>query len=463
MKSLRTQLSLFTLLTLLITIGLIGVCSNWFINREFKKYVTKAEQRRSENIVDDLGKQYDSFQGNWQLGYVHMIGMYSLYDGYILKVFDAGGNTIWDAQNHDMALCGRIMGEISARMEKMGTGGGFVEHTYSINQNGKKIGSVSVKYYGPYFLSDDDFTFIKALNTVLLLIGILSSLLSILIGCLLARRISRPITKTAYIAKQISEGNYDIRFERGTKIRELNDLVTAINHLATALSEQEKLRKRLTTDVAHELRTPLTAVSSHLEAMIDGLWEVTPERLQSCYDEIERLGTLVADLEQLAKIEGENLKLYKSRLDLLDLVRTVSNNMSGEISKKNLVLTIEGHSTFVRADKDRMNQVVINLLSNAVKYTPEGGRIQIEVTGTNKSAIIKVRDNGIGISQEEHSLIFERFYRTDKSRNRKTGGAGIGLTIVKSIVSAHGGSVSAESNTEEGSCFIVSIPNSNEE
>lgn len=463
MKSLRTQLSLFILLALLITVGLIGVFSNGFINWEFKKYITKTEQTRSENIVDDLGKQYDGFQGNWQLGYVHMIGMYSLYDGYILKIFDAAGNTIWDAQNHDMALCGRIMGEISARMEKMGTEGGFVEHTYSINQNGKKIGSVSVKYYGPYFLNDDDFTFIKALNTVLLIIGILSSIFSVLVGCLLARRISRPVTKTAYIAKQISEGNYDIRFERGTKIRELNDLVTAINHLAGALSEQEKLRKRLTTDVAHELRTPLTAVSSHLEAMIDGLWEVTPERLQSCYNEIERLGILVADLERLAKIEGENLKLNKSRLDLLDTARTVSNNMRAEINKKNLVLTIEGNSCFVQADKDRMNQVVTNLLSNAVKYTPEGGNIRIEVSGTKEGGIIKVEDNGIGIPEGERSLIFERFYRTDKSRNRKTGGAGIGLTIVKSIVAAHGGTVSVESNAEQGSCFTVSIPNSDEE
>ncbi|SHO51370.1 sensor histidine kinase [Anaerocolumna xylanovorans] len=463
MRRLRTQLSLFILLTLLVTIGLIGVFSNWFINWEFEKYITKTEQRRSENIVTDLGKQYDGFKRDWQLGYVHMIGMYSLYDGYILKVYDADGNTIWDAWNHDMALCGQIMEEISARMEKMGTVGGFVEHTYDIDQNGKKIGSVSVKYYGPYFLSDEDFTFIKALNTVLLIIGILSSVFSVLVGCLLARRISRPVTKTAYIAKQISEGNYDIRFERGTKIRELNDLVTAINHLASALSEQEKLRKRLTTDVAHELRTPLTAVSSHLEAMIDGLWEVTPERLQSCYDEIGRLGTLVADLERLAKIEGENLKLNKSRLDLLDIVHTVSNNMNAEINKKNLSFAIEGNSSFVQADKDRMNQVVTNLLSNAVKYTPEGGSIQIEVTGTNKTGIIKVRDNGIGIPESEHSLIFERFYRTDKSRNRKTGGAGIGLTIVKSIVAAHGGTVSVESNAEQGSCFTVSIPKGEEE
>ncbi len=458
MKSLRKQLSLSILLTLLITIGLIGLLSNWFMNREFEKYITELGRERRENIVDDLGRQFDGFKRNWKLDYVHAIGMNALYDGYILKLYDAGGNMVWDAENHDMSLCGQIMNEISARMEERGAEGGFVDNTYEIDQNGKKVGAVSIKYYGPFFMNEADFNFINVMNTVLLVIGILSSACSVVVGCLLARRISRPVSKTAYIAKQISKGNYDIRFEPGTRIRELDDLADAINHLSDALKSQEKLRKQMTADVAHELRTPLTALSSHLEAMIEGLWDATPERLKSCHEEVKRLGTLVEDLGQLAKIEGENLVLNKSRMDLFEIVHTVSDTMKGEISKKNLSLSIEGSPVFAEADKNRFSQVVANLLSNAVKYTPEGGAIGIEVYETDRLGIVKVTDTGIGIPETELPLIFERFYRTDKSRNRKSGGAGIGLAIVKSIVNAHGGTVTVESIKEQGSCFTVSIP-----
>jgi two-component system sensor histidine kinase BaeS len=458
LKSLRKQLSLSILLTLLITIGLIGLLSNWFMNREFEKYITELGRERRENIVDDLGRQFDGFKRNWKLDYVHAIGMNALYDGYILKLYDAGGNMVWDAENHDMSLCGQIMNEISARMEERGAEGGFVDNTYEIDQNGKKVGAVSIKYYGPFFMNEADFNFINVMNTVLLVIGILSSACSVVVGCLLARRISRPVTKTAYIAKQISKGNYDIRFEPGTRIRELDDLADAINHLSDALKSQEKLRKQMTADVAHELRTPLTALSSHLEAMIEGLWDATPERLKSCHEEVKRLGTLVEDLGQLAKIEGENLVLNKSRMDLFEIVHTVSDTMKAEISKKNLSLSIEGSPVFAEADKNRFSQVVANLLSNAVKYTPEGGAIGIEVYETDRLGIVKVTDTGIGIPETELPLIFERFYRTDKSRNRKSGGAGIGLAIVKSIVNAHGGTVTVESIKEQGSCFTVSIP-----
>jgi signal transduction histidine kinase len=192
--------------------------------------------------------------------------------------------------------------------------------------------------------------------------------------------------------------------------------------------------------------------------MMEGLWEPTQERLGSCFEEVKRLGTLVADLEQLARMESENLVLKKSKEDLLNLVKIVSETMTGELLKRNLSFSLEGTPILVEIDKDRISQVIANLLSNAMKYTPEGGSIKVIVTETPKDGIIKVIDNGIGIPERELPLVFERFYRSDKSRDRKTGGAGIGLAIVKSIVTAHGGRVVAESAVEQGSCFTVSIP-----
>lgn len=458
MKSLRKQLSLSIFLILFLTVFLTGILSNWLINREFQKYIIQLGEERRENIVDELSRQYDGLKRDWKKDYVHAIGMNALYDGYIIKLYDAGNHVVWDAENHDMSLCGQIMDEISLRMEERGSKGGFVENVYELNQNGKKTGSLSIKYYGPFFMNEADFDFINVMNKVLIFIGVLSGVCSVIAGCLLARRISRPVTKTAYIAKQISEGNYNIRFEPGTRIKELDDLAEAINQLSDGLGKQENLRKRLTADVAHELRTPLTSLSSHLEAMMEGLWEPTQERLGSCFEEVKRLGTLVADLEQLARMESENLVLRKSKEDLLNLVKIVSETMTGELLKRNLSFSLEGTPIPVEVDKDRISQVIANLLSNAMKYTPEGGSIKVIVTETTKDGVIKVIDNGIGIPERELPLIFERFYRSDKSRDRKTGGAGIGLAILKSIVTAHGGKVVAESSIEEGSCFTVSIP-----
>ncbi len=457
-RSLRTQLSLTILLIVLVTVSLISVFSNWFINREFEEYVTRQEKARSASIVSDLTHQYNDSDGSWDRNFLHTIGMYSLYDGYILKIYGADGKLLWDAENHDMSLCGQIMNEISERMADAKKAGGFVTNTHSILRDRETLGAVAITYYGPFFFTENDYRFINTLNTVLLVIGFLSAALAVIAGGLLARRISRPISKTAYIASQIAQGNYDIRFEGTPNTRELGDMVFAINHLAEALSEQEALRKRLTSDVAHELRTPLSAVGSHLEAMLDGLWEPTTERLRSCHEEIRRLGNLVADLERLAKIEDGNLKLQRTRTDLFEVAQKAVNNLAPKALEKNLSVSLSGGPLHADADLERMVQVVMNLLSNAISYTPPNGHIRVEVSGDGQGGQITVEDDGIGIPENELPFIFERFYRTDKSRNRKTGGTGIGLTIAKSIVEAHGGKLSAESTLGAGSRFTVSLP-----
>lgn len=458
MRSLRTQLSLSIVLVVLVTVSLISLLSNITVNKQFEEYIINQKTTRSSYIVSDLSNQYNTSTNTWNTDYLHTIGMYSLYDGYLLTVYDASNNVIWNAESHDMTLCRQIMDDISKRMLKRKTQGGFTSHVYDLTQNNQKIGSVSILYYGPYFYSENDFEFINTFNTVLFIIGLVSCIASLLVGWILARRISRPIAKTAEIAQHISNGNYNIRFESKTNTKELNNLVSAINILASNLESQENLRKQLTTNVAHELRTPLTAIRSYLEAMIEGLWEITPKRLTGCLEEVKRLSNLVADLERLAKIEGDNLTLNKTNFDLLEMIQLIKDNFSAEASKKDISILLEGETCILYADKDRIGQVITNLLSNAIKYSPYGGHIHLEVKQEETNTFIIVEDNGIGIPKDELPLVFERFYRTDKSRNRKTGGAGIGLTIVKSIVSAHHGIISIESEENKGSRFTVTLP-----
>ena len=460
LPSFRTQLTLIITMLVFVTVAVISILANNMINKEFEDYAREQQKEHTSDIVTNLEGQYDLDANIWSVEYVHGIGMSALYDGYMIQVYDNSGNVVWDAKNHNMETCNQVMMDIMNLMEEKRPelAGHFVSKNVVLIQSGQTIGSVTMEYYGPYFLSETEFHFLDSLNLILLLIGAVALLCSVIAGGILAKRISQSVIKTADIAKQISDGNYRIRYEGTIKTRELNELILAINHMAESLENQENLRKRLTTDVAHELRTPLTAVASHLEAMIDGLWEATPQRLQSCNEEISRLSGLVADLEKLAKVENENQRLNKVEVDLLELAKTVAGNLEMESLKKNITISVNGTSSLVFGDRDRLNQVITNLLSNAIKYTLTSGEILLEIKDTKNDGIVIIQDSGIGIHEKDLPHIFERFYRTDQSRNRSTGGAGIGLTIVKSIVTAHRGSVKVESEYGKGSRFTVQIP-----
>jgi two-component system sensor histidine kinase BaeS len=458
-RGLRAQLTLTIASIVLVTVAVISLIMNITINKGFDKYISEQQKVRSEDIVKNLSSQYDRLSGQWDISYIHGVGMYALYEGYVIRVTDSDGNIIWDAENHDMSLCNQIMGEITHRMDEKRPElhGGITTADFDLELHEKTIGKVRIKTYGPYFLSENDFRFLRVINIVLLVIGLLSLAGPFFTARLLAKRISKPIIKTAHIAAQISEGNYKTRLEDKAHVKELDELVAAVNHMAVALDTQESIRKQMTTDVAHELRTPLTAISSHLEAMIEGVWEPTPARLQSCYEEICRLSGLVSDLEKLTQMENE-MVLNKTQVDLLELAQTVGINFESESLKKKIKLTASGDACIVQADRDRLIQMLSNLVSNAVKFTNKNGSVTITVKNTPDSGIITVEDNGIGIPKDELPFIFERFYRTDKSRSRKTGGAGIGLTIAKTIVLAHEGKIEADSTLGQGSRFIVTLP-----
>lgn len=458
--SLKTKLSLTIALVMLLTIALTSILSNFFIEKQFTNYILSQQEKRAQEIANSLSQQYDVNTKTWDVDFVHTIGMYALYDGYILKVSDSNNQTIWDAETCDMVSCSQVMDNISQRMNMNypQLNGEFTSKTIDITQNNDVVGTVNIGYYGPYFLSEDDFQFLNALNIILIGIGIFSLIFAFVVGSILARRLSRPILKTVSVAKRISDGDYDARIEERSNTKELDELVVSINHLADSLGQQEDLRKQLTADVAHELRTPLTSVGTHIEAMIEGVWEPTPERLESCHDEILRIGKIIFDLESLAKVESDNLKLDKTQVNLVEIAEKAVGNFAAEINKKNLNVSVLGNCDDIIADGDRISQVVINLLSNAVKYTSDGGTIQVKLSEQDGWVKMSIKDTGIGIPEDELPFIFERFYRADKSRNRMTGGSGIGLAIVKSIVTAHGGSVEVESHLNEGSCFTVTLP-----
>ncbi len=292
----------------------------------------------------------------------------------------------------------------------------------------------------------------------LAVVGIISIVFAAIAGIILAGKISVPVKAATRAAKDIAQGNYNNRINTDICTMELSELGNAVNHMAESLDNQEMLRRRLTSDVAHELRTPVANVSSNIEAIIEGALEPTNERLSSCYNELERITGIITELEKLRQIEGENMILHIGHVDIYELAKEVKLIFENEMSKKNIRCDIIGEHIDVCVDKDKMSQVLNNLISNAVKYTDNYGNIQITVIQENENVVITVKDNGCGIDDNDIPYIFERFYRTDKSRNRSTGGAVIGLTITRAIVQLHGGMIHVESKKGVGSLFKVTIP-----
>ncbi|MCR5754996.1 MAG: HAMP domain-containing protein, partial [Acetatifactor sp.] len=274
-QKLSTQLSVGFVFIVLITVSLISLISNILIHHQFEKYVAKQKKAFSEEFAEALAPQYNSSTGKWNLDYIHGFGMYALNEGYLIKLYDKEENIVWDAENHDMTLCHQVMREISTRMEEKqpGLDGEFLTYRYNLNQHDNIVGYIDVSYYSPYYLNEYDFRFLDSLNQILFIVGISSIVGVAIAGVFLARRLTVPIRKATEITREISEGNYAIRFESNVRTQELTELSNAVNHMAESLETQEAIRKRLTSDVAHELRTPIANVSSHLEAIIEGVWE----------------------------------------------------------------------------------------------------------------------------------------------------------------------------------------------
>ncbi|HHW47139.1 MAG TPA: HAMP domain-containing protein [Clostridiaceae bacterium] len=458
--SLRTKLSLSYVSVVLISVFLISIMTNLLLDKHFKEYVIQNQKRKSEEIVSLVSQQFK--EGNeWNIEAIEDICVNALGQGMIIRLVDSSGRVIWDARLHNNSLCEQMLSHIERNMSSRypNWDGSYVEDEYPITHKLSKVGKIIIGYYGPYYFNDSDLAFINKINRLLVVVGLFSLLLSLLISSIMSKRLSDPISRVISTAQMISKGYFDDRITEQSSTKETAQLIETVNNLAETLENQEALRKRLTADVAHELRTPLATLQGNMEAMIDGIWKPDTERLKSCYEEIMRINRLVGDLEKLARYESENLVLNKTSFDISELVRHIIQNFENDFLNKGINVEFFGEKQTVKADKDKMSQVVINLISNAIKYTPHGGTVEIRVKGLHDATEISVKDTGTGIPPEDLPHIFERFYRADKSRNRMTGGAGIGLTIAKAIVEAHKGKIQVQSKINEGTEFIISLPN----
>jgi len=276
---------------------------------------------------------------------------------------------------------------------------------------------------------------------------------------LVARRIVRPVTTLREAADRMAGGDLDARVPvRGRD--EIASLGAAFNTMADRVRANEQLRRDLTNDVAHELRTPLTNLRCHLEALQDRVATATHDTVSILLAEVLHLQRLVDDLSDLARADAGQLALAPEAVPLDLAVDLLAQEIAPRLTAAGITLTVLLPPDLppLDADRARLTQVLRNLVDNAIAHTPAGGNIRISARTVTELVDIEVSDTGTGIDPEHLPHIFERFYRTDPSRSRATGGAGLGLAIVRQITVAHGGRVGVESTPGQGARFIISWP-----
>ena len=299
----------------------------------------------------------------------------------------------------------------------------------------------------------------ESINRFLLLGGSLAIVIALVLTFVLSRRLSSPIGVLANAARQLGRGELSQRVQFRGK-GEVGELAQAFYSMAADLEHAEQLRRNLVADVAHELRTPLSNIQGYLEAIRDRVMKPNAATIQSLNEETALLSRLVDELQELSLAEAGELKLVYQAEDIANLVKQAVTSWQPKVAAKELLLSLDLPDNLppVNIDQQRVNEVLHNLLENAVAHTNKGGTINVAAMTQNDWVEVCVSDTGEGIPVEDLPNIFERFYRVDRSRARATGGSGLGLTIAKRLVEAHGGQITVQSALGKGSSFSFTLP-----
>lgn len=444
-----------------IIVLMMGISQSFFlqsrIQSTFNDYLQQHSAGFMERMKESLELYYQEtgswenaqelfFETNSSIGQGHgmmmrgmlmnMAGMFNL-DSLLL---DMKGNVIADSAG-----------------TRIGTNGIVLKgHRLELIVNGEKKGTLLFQQLKLQNLEEE---FLQSSNTAILISGFIASMIAVLFSVWIARKISKPLTNLVNGIKLIASGKKGFEVNISTTA-EFFELGEAFNDMSRKLERNEEVRRSLVADVAHELRTPLAILQGKLESIQEGAIEPTEKIVLELTDEVYRLNRLVSDLQQLSLAEAGKLPLDRQAINIKDHIDRICTHLQWLADEKEITLKYDNitKDRYLNIDSDRMTQVFVNIIGNALRHTPEQGVVEVSGEDRDERFLLKISDTGPGIPAEDLPFIFDRFYKRDSSRSRNESGSGLGLSIAKGFVEAHGGTVTVESEESKGTVFTIAIP-----
>ncbi len=442
----------------------------WSVDREFFRYLNTIDQTRLEQIAADLGRKYEE-RGNWNFlesepprWDVGGLVAPPERDSVRAPVEDGKSSASLRPSAPAKPFHRRGAGRLIVLNENRTAVLGSNPKTEDVNFRPIIVQGRTVGYVGllspKHFLHPVQVRFLRQQRLALSLSAAGVVLVVMIISFPLARRLVRPIKAMAAATHDITSGHYATRIPVSSS-DELGRLAVDFNDMAKTLERHEQERRQWIADISHELRTPVAVLRGEIEALLDGIRTITPARVRSLHAEVLRLNRLVDDLYHLSLSDAGALTYRK---EAIDLARTLMGSLEmyrAAFGHKGISLQAhipEGAGMTVIADQERLAQLFANLFENSLRYTEEGGELAVCLASEKNHAVIEFQDSKPGVPDGDLEKLFDRLYRAEGSRNRQTGGAGLGLAICKSIVVAHGGTISAHQSPSGGLLIKVSLP-----
>lgn len=448
---LSNKLILSFLFSIFVSIFLISFISNSMINKRFDTYLVEEQQKKLERISKDLNSLYNE---NGYVLYEREINSYANLENVYIEVRDLNNNVLYTSSNAGRMMHMRGMHGKMMRRHGMPIGN-YVEREFPLMAGDEQVGKLIIGYIDNSYLTEGALVFKETLTKSIFISALLALSIGLGISILLSKSITSPLLDIRNTAIEIRKGNLNKKSRIKTNTKEIKDLSESINYLGETLAKQEDMRRKYAQDISHELRTPLTTLKSHLEAILDGIWEPNEEHLSILMAEIDRLSNLVDELKNSFRAREMDMVINKTTFNISEEIFTIVTSFIPLYEKKGFSIEMDiENNIYIHMDRYKLRQIIHNLLSNSLKFLKRDGKVKVTLRKENNKAIIQVIDNGIGIKKDELPFIFDRFYTTKEGSR----GTGLGLSITKAIVEAHNGTIDVDSVYGKGTRVTIKLP-----
>lgn len=427
-------------------------------NNQFSSYARSTLDELAETAAASLARTYD-LRGYWSTSQLDAAASSAVgMDAVGIQVINDSDVVVYDSTR----ITGQSLPGLDEDISLAPTDDSQVVTRPIVSNTGATVGYVRIWVYGSdLLLTQRDENFRLSSFEAIALAGLASVLLSVFMGLVFSRALTRPVRVISQAAQRIKEGELSARSGLSGD-DDLGQLGETFDEMAESIERDRELERRLTADVAHELRTPLMSILATVEAMQDEVLPCDQEHLALVSSETKRLSRLVDSMLRLSRLENGSVHLHIEPVDVVSFVRDIAVSHRALLEDMGLEMVFEDETPtgklMVELDRDTVTQAVTNIVSNAMRYTPAPGKITVCVAEADGGVVISVTDTGIGIAPEDIDRVFGRFWRAEESRNRVAGGLGVGLAVTKEIVDRHYGHISVESEQGVGTTFSLFLP-----